>query len=354
LALGAAAIGGTEEDPLLAEVAEVTRAWPDGPVRYLMSRDEQKAYKRLDTVEEQLRFVGTFWARRDPSSATARNELREQFESRVRYANANYRERGIEGWRTHRGQIFIMFGPPDQTEQRIFDAGPQGARRAHIWRYHRRVFQTIAPNAALVFYDLYNDAHFYLLPPLYWGQTYFERYLGFQERPSLTALPTSYERELERLRKELVIAPEAAAPALADQESITLNHVPFRWSFELVPFADRAELKLKIELRFRDLSFTEVKNAYHTLLEFRCRLLGPDGRPYDERRHTVDLTLPNQELEQKAENDALYSFEEVLAGPPGQARLELLLSDRSVGQANVNLQRAIVELPSLDQTAKKP
>jgi GWxTD domain-containing protein len=342
-----AASAAATDDPTLAEVAKVADQWPEGPIRYLITRDEAKAYKRLDSLESRLRFIALFWARRDPDPQTGRNEFKEQFESRVRYVNANFKERTLEGWRTHRGQIFIIFGPPDQTEQRIFEGGRTDARRAYIWHYDRRVFENIAPNASLVFYDMYSDRHFYLLPPLYWGQTYFERYLGFQETPSLTALPTSYAREAERVRQKVLVRPEAALPdPQSETQAITLNQVPFNWTTQLIASGDHAEVRLKVDLRFRDLSFSSDDDNYHTVLDFRARLRGPDGEAYDEREHRVDLKLTGEELGEKTSKDAVHSFEETLAGPPGPARLELLLSVRTVGQANINLQRQTLQLPS--------
>ncbi|HEX9639390.1 MAG TPA: GWxTD domain-containing protein [Acidobacteriota bacterium] len=338
---------GAVEDPTLAEVARVTEQWPEGPVRYLLTRAEINAYKRMESLEDRLRFIALFWARRDPDPITERNEFKEQFEARVRYASANFKERGIEGWRTHRGQIFLIFGPPDQTEQRILEGGRTVARRAFIWHYDRRVFQNIAPNASLVFYDMHSDQHFYLLPPLYWGQTYFERYLGFQETPSLHALPTSYAREVDRTRQQLVVNPEARlADPPGETQAVTLNHVPFIWTTEVATSGDHAEVRLKVDLRYRDLSFSGGENRYHTVLDFRARLRGPAGEQYDERKRRVDLQLTESELSEKASKDEVHSFEEVLAGPPGPARLELLLSDRTLGQANINLQRQTLQLPS--------
>ncbi|MCI0656248.1 MAG: hypothetical protein L0170_04160, partial [Acidobacteria bacterium] len=42
-----------------------SREWYQGPVRYLLSADEEKAYRALGTDEERRKFIEDFWARRD-------------------------------------------------------------------------------------------------------------------------------------------------------------------------------------------------------------------------------------------------------------------------------------------------
>jgi len=79
-------------------------------------------------------FWDSFWARRDPTPGTPRNESREEFLRRVEHVNATYSN--IDpGWRSDMGRIYIRYGPPDQVEKDPFSgSGPP----REIWIYTAR------------------------------------------------------------------------------------------------------------------------------------------------------------------------------------------------------------------------
>jgi len=106
------------------------------PLVYLMTADEQGSYPSL-TLEGKRRWLRQFWAKRDPSAATPRNEAREDFYARIAEANRRFREGGsaqIPGWRTDRGRIYIKYGAPDEILSR-----PQAGdtRPYEVWKFSR-------------------------------------------------------------------------------------------------------------------------------------------------------------------------------------------------------------------------
>lgn len=74
-----------------------------------------------------------FYHDTDPVPSTPNNEALELYFARVAVANQRFRGEGIPGWRTDRGEVFIVLGPPDQT----YDASPtiQNAGRYYQWDY---------------------------------------------------------------------------------------------------------------------------------------------------------------------------------------------------------------------------
>jgi GWxTD domain-containing protein len=86
--------------------------WAEGPVRHIMTKDEAKTWKTLRSDDEAQAFIDLFWARRDPTPATPRNEFREDFEARVDFADRNFSNGRINGALTDQGKVFILFGPP--------------------------------------------------------------------------------------------------------------------------------------------------------------------------------------------------------------------------------------------------
>lgn len=106
-----------------AAVSKKYTEWRNGPVQWIMTADEQKAWKQLKTDEEASNFIDLFWAKRDPSPGSPENGYKDEFEARVRFADQNYNERGRKGSMSDRGRAFIVLGPPTRGGAAAASAG---------------------------------------------------------------------------------------------------------------------------------------------------------------------------------------------------------------------------------------
>ena len=97
------------------ELKKAYKDWLDKDVAYIITDEERKAFKKLETDDERERFIEDFWRRRDPDPDTDENEFREEYYERIAYANEHYAS-GIPGWKTDRGRIYITWGKPDEVE----------------------------------------------------------------------------------------------------------------------------------------------------------------------------------------------------------------------------------------------
>jgi GWxTD domain-containing protein len=97
------------------ELKKAYKDWLDKDVAYIITDEERKAFKKLETDDERERFIEEFWRRRDPDPDTDENEFREEYYERIAYANEHYAS-GIPGWKTDRGRIYITWGKPDEVE----------------------------------------------------------------------------------------------------------------------------------------------------------------------------------------------------------------------------------------------
>lgn len=97
------------------ELKKAYKDWLDKDVAYIITDEERKAFKKLETDDERERFIEEFWRRRDPDPDTDENEYREEYYERIAYANEHYAS-GIPGWKTDRGRIYITWGKPDEVE----------------------------------------------------------------------------------------------------------------------------------------------------------------------------------------------------------------------------------------------
>ena len=96
-------------------VDAVYKRWLDEDVRWIITDEERNTFKALKTDDEREQFIEQFWLRRDPDPDTDVNEYREEYYQRIAYANEHFTS-GIPGWKTDRGRMYIMFGPPDEKE----------------------------------------------------------------------------------------------------------------------------------------------------------------------------------------------------------------------------------------------
>ena len=110
-----------EQDPsekprnVKPELKKAYKDWLEKDVAYIITDEERKAFKKLETDDEREHFIEEFWRRRDPDPDTDENEYREEYYERIAYANEHFAS-GIPGWKTDRGRIWIMYGKPDETE----------------------------------------------------------------------------------------------------------------------------------------------------------------------------------------------------------------------------------------------
>ena len=91
------------------------KKWIDEDVVYLITEDEKATFKALRNDEERENFIEQFWIRRNPDQRLSYNPFREEHYRRIAYANQHFSS-GVDGWRTDRGRIYIMYGPPDEIE----------------------------------------------------------------------------------------------------------------------------------------------------------------------------------------------------------------------------------------------
>ena len=110
----------------LAQVSSKYMSWADGPIRHLMTKDEMKQWKAIRSDQDAEAFIDLFWAKRDPTPETRRNEFREDFEQRVKFADANFSNGLQPGSMTDRGKVFILLGPPYRVSASAGEALKRG------------------------------------------------------------------------------------------------------------------------------------------------------------------------------------------------------------------------------------
>jgi GWxTD domain-containing protein len=108
----------------IAALSPAKADWGKGPVQVIMTTEESAAWKTLQSDRDADAFIALFWARRDPTPGTPRNEYREDFEAAVKSADAQFAYRRTRGSMTEPGRILLLFGvPPHATRTLARGAG---------------------------------------------------------------------------------------------------------------------------------------------------------------------------------------------------------------------------------------
>lgn len=133
-----------------AAVAEPPRYadWFEGPVKHLMTDEEATRFQSIQSQQEAESFMALFWAKRDPTSNTAPNEFRDEFDKRVALADEHFTTKRTRGAMTDRGRALILLGSPFQVGTKGAEAravgmaagtgqlvGPRGESAMLTWTY---------------------------------------------------------------------------------------------------------------------------------------------------------------------------------------------------------------------------
>jgi GWxTD domain-containing protein len=94
--------------------------------RYEATESEKEQYRQLQGVDSKRKFLHEFWRRRPLGT-------RDEYLRRVVYANSTFHALGLEGYKSDRGRVFIVYGPPD-----TYDRHPNESetRPYEVWEYN--------------------------------------------------------------------------------------------------------------------------------------------------------------------------------------------------------------------------
>lgn len=115
---------------------------------YLVATPTEAEFaKSLSTQEQKKNFFVNFWSKRKKESTDSPAKPFRAHRNRIEYANDHYKAAHLEGWRTDRGRIILVHGPPNDIER--FPSSNTNFPY-EIWRYNKIKTQA---NVMFVFYN---------------------------------------------------------------------------------------------------------------------------------------------------------------------------------------------------------
>jgi len=101
--------------------------WGKGPVKWIMTDQEEKDWKKLRTDDERAAFVKAFWEKRDPTPGTPDNEYEAIFWKKVEEADKTFKSVTDPGSLTDMGRTYMLLGSPTKADK--------DTRGRAIWTY---------------------------------------------------------------------------------------------------------------------------------------------------------------------------------------------------------------------------
>ncbi len=119
--------------------------WLEEDVAWIIEPAERAEYLNLSSDQQRDRFIVEFWKRRDPTPETDVNEYKEEHYRRIAYSNVHFAS-SLPGWKTDRGRLYIMYGPPDRVDAHADVIPPY-----EVWTY--RYIESLGQHVSLKFID---------------------------------------------------------------------------------------------------------------------------------------------------------------------------------------------------------
>jgi GWxTD domain-containing protein len=126
-----------------------------------MTADEKAAWRDVKTDKEAQRLIDLFWARRDPTPGTPRNEYREMIAARIADADKFFKFHEKRGSMTDMGCFYIVLGPPEERRAEPEAPGLVGSQlnQRETLSFFYKDWHTIGLTEALIVFDVDPRTH---------------------------------------------------------------------------------------------------------------------------------------------------------------------------------------------------
>ena len=355
---------------LFKELDKQYQKWLNEDVIYIITPEERRAFLHLSTNEEREQFIEAFWQRRNPDPDSPENTFKEEHYRRIAYANEHFAS-GIPGWKTDRGKIYIMWGPPDEidshptggTWERPMDqgGGETSTYPWESWRYRYLEGQSLGENVELEFVDPSSTGEYHLtmdpsekdallmVPGA--GLTLAES-MGIANKSSRFSNTdgthmaenemgmglNSNDEEFNRLEKYAAIfrpPPVKFKDLEADATArVVRDQVKFDYRFDFLRItSDTVLVPITVQIPVKQLSFQEKDGVDSASIDLFVRVTSLGGRVVQTFEDTLRSDIPASLLQKSINTSRIYQKAVPLS--PNLYRLDIVVKDVNSGNVGV-------------------
>ena len=362
----------------LKELEGPYKTWLNEDVVYIISPAERQSFLQLNTNEEREQFIEAFWLRRSSNPDLPENDFKEEHYRRIAYANEHFAS-GIPGWKSDRGRIYIIWGPPDEidshptggTYDRPMDQGG-GSTTTYPWETWRyRYLEGIQENVELEFVDPSSSGEYHLtmdpsekdallhVPGA--GLSLMES-MGMSSkacrftRSDGTNLPVSMggtPASLEEFNRLELYAKVQRPPEVKykDLEAIVTSRMvrdslkfDYRTDFLKVT-SDTVLVPVSVQIPNNQLSFKSKEGVHSASINIFGRVSSLTGKVVQTFEDSVTKDYPDSLFPMAVKQMSIY--QKALPLRPGLYRLDLVVKDVSSG--NVGAVNTRLAVPRYDE-----
>lgn len=354
------------------------KKWLNEDVVYIITPEEKNAFLHLETNEEREQFIEQFWQRRNPDPDSPDNTFKEEHYRRIAYANEHYAS-GIPGWKSDRGRIYIMYGPPDEIQTHPTggtyerpDSEGGGETETYAfedWRY--RYIEGIGEDVELEFVDPSGSGEYRLtMDPsekdamLYVpgaGLTMaesmglsskaarFENTDGTHDAQPIGGMTPESMEEFTRLERYADIF-KPPPVKFKDLEAVVTSRlvkdqVKFDYRFDFLRItSDTVLVPITVQISRKQMSFQEKDGVDTATVNLFARVTSLSGRVVQTFEDTLRTDVPADQLQQSLSGASIYQKAVPLS--PGLYRLDIVLKD--VNSNNVGVVNTRVAVPRFE------
>jgi GWxTD domain-containing protein len=348
------------------ELDNAYKEWLTEDVVYIISPEERNAFLQLSTNEEREQFIEQFWLRRSSNPDLPDNDFKEEHYRRIAYANEHYAS-GIPGWKTDRGRMYIMWGPPDEVEShptggtydRPMEEGG-GSTTTYPWETWRwRYLEGIGENIILEFVDPSGSGEYHLtmdpsekdallhVPGA--GLSLLES-MGMASktdrftRSDGTNLPTAMggtPASMDEFNRLELYAKVQKPPEVKfkDLEAVVTSRIVrdqlhFSWRTDFLKVTnDTVLVPVTVQVPNNQLSFTSKEGIHSATLNVFGRVSTLTGRVVQTFEESVSRDFPDSLFQQSVRLQSIY--QKAVPLRPGLYRLDIVIKDVQSGNIGV-------------------
>lgn len=354
---------------LFNELDSQYKKWLNEDVVYIISPEERRSFLHLSTNEEREQFIEAFWQRRNPDPDSPENTFKEEHYRRIAYANEHYAS-GIPGWKTDRGKIYIMWGPPDEVDShptggtwdRPMDQG--GGQTTTYpyedWRY--RYLEGMGENVELEFVDPTSTGEYHLtmdpsekdallmVPGA--GLTMAEA-MGIADKSQRFSNTdgthmaenefganslNANDQEFSRLEQyaNIMKPPPVKFKDLetASTSRVVHDQVKFDYRFDFMRItSDTVLVPITVQIPVAQLSFKEQEGVDSASMDLFVRVTSLSGRVVQTFEDTLRSDIPSSLLQKSLGTSRIYQKAVPLS--PNLYRLDIVVKDVNSGNVGV-------------------
>lgn len=359
------------------------KKWVEEDVLYIITEDEKATFKALRNDEERENFIEQFWFRRNPTQRMGDNPFREEHYRRIAYANQHFSS-GIDGWRTDRGRIYIMYGEPDEKETHptggmYYRRASEGGGTTSTVPWERWWYRNIE--------GIGNDIEIEFVDPTMSGE--YKLAMDPGEKDALTNVPglgltTAEELGLADKRDRPYVTPSAwNDPTNPNRANMWEKDSPFsrmeqyfnlqrppkikyedlkvavstRISYNPLPYTVRTDyirlssekilVPITVDISNRNLEFQKELDVNRATLNVYGMVTTLTGRIAWEFEEEIAAEFSDENFEKG--KDQRSQFQKLISLPPGQRyKLDLVLKD--VNSEKMGTQTIPLVVPKFDET----